>query len=389
MPDRVVRDPVALDQALDGLVGVLALDTEFHAEHVYAPRLMLVQLRDERGQCLVIDPQAVPNLRPLGRALERHPLVVHAHAQDLLLLRRATGFTPGPGQVRDPQVLAGFCGLGYPRSLGDLVQEVLGEGLPPSNSLSDWSRRPLTDDQLRYATADVRWLHALVAALEARLGAPARGAWAQQATDELVLGALEGEPPEARWQRIGGAAVLGARGRAALAALVAWREQRARALDQPRWQIATDVVLLDLARRQPRSVQALGENRKLPRRLISQWGPELVELLEDLAKRPDAQVAERVYNRGGPLAAEAHLHAWALAVEAQQGIAAELVLPQDLRRALVARWLAGDDNPRIPGWRDAAFGDAVRDLLNGRFTLGFRPEFRQVPPEPGHEPGQG
>lgn len=369
----LLRHPTALDEALAGLRGPVALDTEFHAEHVYTPRLMLVQLRGAGGEPLLVDPLGISDLRPLGRALERLPLLVHAHSQDLLLLARCAGWSPRPGQVMDPQVLAGFCGLGYPRSLGDLVAEVLGRALPPSSSMSDWGKRPLSDEQRRYAAADVLWLHELVDALQARLD-PERRAWAQRATDELVQAALAPVPPEARWQRIGGAAVLDGPGRAALAALVAWREDHAQALNQPRWQVATDVVLLDLARRRPRSLEELGGNRKLPRKLLGQWGEELLGVLAEAARGPEPE--GRVYNRGGPLALEVHLHAWALGVEVERGLAAELLLPADLRRAIVWRWARGEAAPPLEGWRAEAIGEELHALLRGERALRISPAWR-------------
>ena len=72
------------------------LDTEFHGERSYWPRLALIQLSWPRGVAL-IDPLAV-DVKPLGEVLSGPGcMIAHAADQDLAILERACGRVPGRG----------------------------------------------------------------------------------------------------------------------------------------------------------------------------------------------------------------------------------------------------------------------------------------------------
>jgi ribonuclease D len=103
------RDLVSLLDRLEG-AGAYALDTEFHRERTYWPRLALVQVAWESGtegqpHVALIDPLAV-DPRPLARVLAGPSIMVaHAATQDLEVLTRACGALPAT--IFDTQVAAG------------------------------------------------------------------------------------------------------------------------------------------------------------------------------------------------------------------------------------------------------------------------------------------
>src|SRR5699024_9521759 len=73
---------------------VVALDTEFHRERTYFPKLGLVQLAFEPGHLVLIDPLAV-DVAPLAAMLDSDTtVVIHAASQDLEVLRLVTGTIP-------------------------------------------------------------------------------------------------------------------------------------------------------------------------------------------------------------------------------------------------------------------------------------------------------
>src|SRR4051794_15580310 len=157
-----------------------ALDTEFHRERTYFPRLALLQLAWPGGTALV-DPVAV-DVHPVARLLDGPGLaVLHAAQQDLDVLQRACKTVPA--RLFDTQLAAGF--LGHPPpSLGTLLAAELGVRLPKGDRLTDWLRRPLSGGQLDYAAADVDHLLALHDRLVAELERMGRLAWAE---DECEL----------------------------------------------------------------------------------------------------------------------------------------------------------------------------------------------------------
>src|SRR3712207_2028292 len=112
---RLVEDDTTLAAVLAEVAdqSVYALDTEFHRERTYYPRLALVQLAwfapGGGTDVVLIDPLRV-DIRPLGEVLAGPaPVVIHAAAQDLEVLEVATGSVPS--SLFDTQLAAGFCGL--------------------------------------------------------------------------------------------------------------------------------------------------------------------------------------------------------------------------------------------------------------------------------------
>ena len=118
------------------------------------------------GGVALVDPLAL-DMSSLAR-LFASPAVAVAHAaqQDLDVLTHAVGAVPE--HLFDTQVAAGFVGYGTP-SLVSLVQGELGFSPPKGDRLTDWLRRPLTDNQREYAAADVTSLLELQDRLEAQL----------------------------------------------------------------------------------------------------------------------------------------------------------------------------------------------------------------------------
>ena len=158
----------------------VALDTEFHTERTYAPRLMVVQLAFDDG-AVIVDPLAVPDLRPLLDALAQTVVVGHALSSDLKIF--ADRFDRVPANVFDSQVAAAFLGYGMQISLADLVRELEGVRLAKSQTVSDWSTRPLSHKQLDYLVDDVAHLLPMHQKLTARLEAAGRLEWAREECD--------------------------------------------------------------------------------------------------------------------------------------------------------------------------------------------------------------
>src|ERR1044072_2247816 len=158
-----------------------AIDTEFHGEGRYYPRLAVIQLAVP-GRVAVVDATAV-DLGPLQRLFTGPAVAVtHAGGQDLEILNRACGAQPA--RIFDTQIAAGF--LGYSSaSLAKLVREFLGRGMDKGSVLSDWFQRPLSAEQIAYAEADVAHLLELRAVLETRLAAVGRLTWATDECERL------------------------------------------------------------------------------------------------------------------------------------------------------------------------------------------------------------
>src|SRR5437764_1319724 len=199
---RLVDNQRALDEVVAKLEGLpadagYALDTEFHRERTYWPRLALVQLAWD-DELVLIDPLAV-DVTCLAAVLEGPALfVAHAADQDLEVLEQACGVVPS--RMFDTQVAAGFLGLVSP-SLASLAEKLLGLRLLKGDRLTDWSRRPLTADQQAYAAADVAHLLEIAAVLRAELEELGRLQWAEQECEALLRRPRGNQDPDTAWWR--------------------------------------------------------------------------------------------------------------------------------------------------------------------------------------------
>src|SRR5262249_49735210 len=141
---------------------------------------------------------------------------------------------------------------------------LVGIEIDKSSRFTDWSHRPLTDRQIRYALADVVHLRPVYERLQQQLAATGRAGWL---TEEMAIltdpATYRGDPGDA-WRRLkvkaGKPRLLGV-----LKELAAWREEEAQRRDLPRNRLIRDESLLEIAAHTPRSVEELARTRGLSR----------------------------------------------------------------------------------------------------------------------------
>jgi ribonuclease D len=371
----LVTDRRGLDAVIDRLGGAprYALDTEFHRERTYWPKVALVQVAwgaDERGDAgtALIDPLAV-DPAPLAEVLGgRGTMVAHAADQDLEVLVRACG--QGPRRLFDTQIAAGFLGRGS-ASLANLCQGFLGVAIAKGDRLTDWSRRPLTDSQLTYAAADVDHLLELADVIAAQLEERDRLSWAQEECDALNDRPHGPPRPERAWWKLRDARKLQGSARGVAQCVAAWRDARARQLDQPVRSVLPDLAVQSIAHSAPRTEAALQRCRGLDGRHLR---PAVVEeLLAAVARGRslppsalDVPPSEEVPRELRPAVALAA--AWVGQLSREQEIESTVLAT----RADLAALLSGAPDARLRhGWRGAMAGEPLRRLLDGDAALAF------------------
>lgn len=250
-PD-LVADAAALAELVRALAAepVIALDTESNSFHVYRERVCLVQISTRHGD-YVVDPFAV-DVRPLGPVLTgAEALVLHGADYDVRCLKREYGFAlPGLFDTMAAARRLGRTGLG----LSALVEQHFGVRLAKDFQRSDWGRRPLAAEQVRYAALDTHYLLPLFDLLAGELRQ--RGLWDPARQEFARIASVEPRPrvfdPEG-FRHLKGARDLDPAGRAVLRALWILREERASALDRPPFKVMPEQAMLEAARRRPRS----------------------------------------------------------------------------------------------------------------------------------------
>ena len=347
----------------------VALDTEFVFERTYRPRLGIVQIC-VAGEIALIDAVRVPDLSALGPLLAApaRRKLLHSGSGDLPILRRAGG-APLRG-LFDTQIAAAFAGLGPSLSYAALVKTLLGVELAKHETRTDWLRRPLSPDQLRYAAEDVEYLPAVAADLEERLRVLGRLEWAIE--DSATLATLDGDTPDpaVAWRRVKGIDRLSTAPRAVARSLAAWREREADRLDLARPFLLRDETMLALAKRDalaPADAPALpGYDQRRHSHQVSRWVAALQAARAEAAAgtapsddpRTPADVRDRLEAIGVRVAALVTQKATVL------GLPAELLLSRRQRERAIEAWLraGGSLSAAVGGFRGALLGaelDAV------------------------------
>jgi ribonuclease D len=252
----------------------VGLDTEFLRERTYHARLCLVQLAGG-GEAACVDPLALSALAPLATLLSAPGTlkVMHASRQDLEVLFPIAGLTR---PVFDTQIAARLAGFPAQVGYAELVRRLLNRELPKSHTRTDWSRRPLSPEQIEYALDDVRYLVPLAASLEEQLVRLGRLAWLAEELTALDDARAFSIDPEEAWQRLRGLKGLDP-GRERLArSLAAWRERTALEHDRPRGWILDDGPLREIVLRVPRTSAALAAVPELPAGVVKHSGAQLL-----------------------------------------------------------------------------------------------------------------
>src|SRR5512139_1464876 len=252
VPDQVRFSPAMdLITTTDELAAVCAraakhpfvtVDTEFLRETTYYPLLCVAQMASP-DEAVVIDALAPGiDLTPFYQLManEKVTKVFHAARQDIEIVWNLAQTIPHP--IVDTQVAAMVLGYGDSISYDQLVQRITGDTLDKSHRFTDWSRRPLSAPQLKYAVSDVTHLRDVYQTLSADIAKRKRSEWVDEEMGVLTSPDTYRMEPEQAWQR------LKTRARrpkelAVLMEVAAWREQEAQTRDVPRGRVLKDDVV--------------------------------------------------------------------------------------------------------------------------------------------------
>ena len=350
----------------------VTVDTEFLRETTFWPKLCVLQLASDE-EAVVVDALApdidlIPFLDLMAnRAVVK---VFHAARQDLEIIWKMSGNLPDP--LFDTQVAAMVCGFGDQVSYSELAQTLCRVTIDKSSRFTDWARRPLSAAQVTYALADVTHLRDIYRALVKQLEASKRTGWLADEMRTLLSPATYEQHPDQAWERFR-SKLRKPRDLAVMMELAAWRESEAQSRDVPRSRILKDDAMIEVATAAPRSVDALGDLRALPRGMDkSRLGPDMLAAVErGLARDPKSLPRidrDRRGNGGGGNGATVELLKVLLRQVADaHGVAAKLIANVEDLEAIAASDAA--EVPALDGWRRTMFGAKALDLKNGRLAL--------------------
>lgn len=259
--------------------GWVAVDTEFVRERTYYAQLGLIQL-GLPDSTVLFDPQSGVEPEPVWQLIadEQVIKVIHSGGEDLELLWQQAGRIPQ--NMFDTQIAAAFIGLGDSLGYAALVEHFFQVELDKSQSRTDWLARPLSEEQLYYAAADVYYLARLYPDLMAQVAEQGRLALVADECALHIAKRTRVTAPELAWRDLGNAWQTDGLQRAVLQELAAWRLLTAREKDKPLGFILKDATLIEMARKCPRTNAELEPIEGMHPQVLRRYSAQLLALIE-------------------------------------------------------------------------------------------------------------
>ena len=347
----------------------VTVDTEFHRETTYWPRLCLIQVAsNDEAHCIDALAEGL-DLSPLYDLFRDTSVVkvFHAARQDLEIFYHKAGLIPEP--LFDSQVAAMVCGFGESAGYETLVSRLTKAKIDKSQRFTDWARRPLTEKQVSYALADVTHLREIYTQLKDKLEKSGRTSWVDEEMATLTTPATYQLDPEDSWKRVKSRDKK-PRFLAVLKEVSAWRERTAQTQDVPRRRVIKDDALVELAAMKPTSEKALSQTRLSKHFARSKHASDILAAVQRGLDMPDADCPQLPRAPEKPAGLGPMIDLLKVLLKARceaNDVALKLVATvDDLER------LACDNNADIAalhGWRRELFGaDALR-LKHGKIAL--------------------
>jgi ribonuclease D len=348
---------------------VITVDTEFLRETTYYPLLCVVQIASP-DEAVVVDALAegidLKHLFDL-MAEEKVLKVFHAARQDIEIVWHRANIVPHP--IFDTQVAAMVLGYGDSIAYDQLVERITGHRPDKTHRFTDWSRRPLTAEQVHYAISDVTHLRDVFTALDADLKKRGRNDWVSEEMEVLTSPRTYDFHPERAWERLK-TRVRKPKELAVLMEIAAWREQEAQSRDVPRSRVLKDDAVGDIVTHAPTTIERLANLRSLPKGFErSKWGADVLAAVQrGLARDPSTlPKLEKPRNNSNGGAIVELLKVLLRMTSERHAVATKVIATvDDLEQ------IAADDNADVAalhGWRRDLFGEAALALKHGRLAL--------------------
>ncbi len=277
---------------------LVGFDTEFVSEDTYRPELSLIQVNAD-DEIALIDPYTIEDLEPFWSWLvdDIRTIVVHACREELRFIFQATGKTPL--DLFDIQIAAGFLGMEYPASYGNLVHRLSGVSLKKGETRTNWRHRPLTDGQCKYAAQDVEFLLSIYRLIVDRLKELGRLDWVTEELQRQQAQIIEQETTS-RWRTLSGIGSLQPRELEIVRQLWHWRDDLACTKNSPPRRIIRDDLICELAQRKSAKREQVKMIRGIQHRRIQKHLDEILRVIENALAVSDDDCPERKKNKRPP-----------------------------------------------------------------------------------------
>ena len=357
----------------------ICIDLEFLREHTYFAKPCLIQIASV-STAAAVDPLAHRlDLTSFFALLQNQNIVkvFHSGRQDIEILYNLSSQIPTP--LFDTQIAAQAFGFGESVSYENLVSRLLHIELDKSSRLSDWSRRPLSDEQIKYALADVTHMVNLYQRLKGRLEKEGKQSWIQDELDELADISLYQINPADVWQKM--------RHRShsplfltTLRELAAWREKRAISKNVPRQSFIKDDILLNICAARPRTKQDLAAIRGMRADIAAgKIGDEIIEILQKvnaLDKTEYVALPKSTELSSGEQSLLELLKLLLKLTAQKENIVPKMIASEDDLKQFCQNHTCGIKF--LQDWRYEVFGKYAQNLCCGKTAIAYNDKTRKI-----------
>ncbi len=352
----------------------VAIDTEFVRHNTYYAKVCLIQLAFKKGtrkEVILIDPLINDiNLTSLEKLLKNKKLtkVIHAGRQDLEIFLNLFDFLPIP--LFDTQIAAMVCGKGEQESYENLVNNLLGEQINKTCQFTNWAQRPLSEEQIKYASEDVSYLCDIFEHLKRELNELGRSSWIVEEIEKLTdksnydtkknycLKKIQSVRGDIRFKKL-------------VAIFLDFRESLAQKLNLPRNHVIKDDSILRLAKSQPKTAAELTNLKIFSSKIknVSSHNSRILAICDQerisKKKEPVAETKDKL--------TENEMNTFTLLKVLLKMKSIELGVPPKLiattKDLEIITQESNPDVPALQGWRKEIFGLDAMKLKHGKIAL--------------------
>lgn len=356
--------------------GIVAFDTEFVTEYTYRPQLCLLQLATD-DLSVAVDPFGLESLDAWWDLMTDDQTTVVVHGGQAEIKFCLTYADTRPQKLVDVQLAEGLQSCSYPLGYEALVQRVLSQRVSGKETRTDWRRRPLSARQIGYAREDVDHVLPIWEMQRKSLSQLGRLEWCELECERFIDDVVA-EHTRSGAERLSGLHKLRPRELVVATALADWREAEADRLNKPLRRVLRDDLVIELARRQPKTVDQLLETRDMNRSNYRRAAEGMIACIREAVAIPDSELPKpnkrgRSRKRDDEQALGQLLNIALSNRCAEVNVSRQLVGTSADLRELVRWHVFGEQGaapPRIAtGWRADVCGNLLTDLLDGKVSL--------------------
>ena len=349
----------------------ITVDTEFLRRDTFWPKLCLIQMASTNDAVMIDALSPNLNLTSFFELMRDQSVlkVFHSAWQDLEIIAKLSDSLPTP--IFDTQIVAKVCGYGDSISYYKLVADITGIQLDKTSQDTDWSIRPLSQQQLDYAIADVTYLRDVYTYLSLELIKRNRVSWIEEELQNLSKISNFFVPPEFAWRRLNLRRIKNSVEFQILQEVASWREQRAHARNLPRPRVLKDEAIFEIVSKRPTDIVALSKLKFVPKNFVkARAGKEIVTIVQKVLQLPKNQLPHLPVQH--QLSKDTANLIDLLKILLKTISSQNEVAPRVIASTADLQEIAMDDHANVPalkGWRREIFGEIALKIKHGELAV--------------------